>query len=63
MNDDPHKHQGYDVLPVTDPNTKQVIGWDVPYLKASFLSKGDAHLAIEKRIAEIVADLRGRMGV
>ena len=60
VNENAHTHEGYPVLPVFDPQTRVVLGWDVPYLRASFLSKEEAYRAIDNRIAEIVAELQRR---
>lgn len=61
MSSRPHKHKGYDVVPVADPKTRKALGCFVPMLGKAFLSEGDAHAAIEKRIQKIIQDLRGRV--
>ena len=60
MNDNTHAYQGYPVVPITDPRTKSVIGWHVPYLAESFLTEANAHNAIDARIVKIIEELRNR---
>lgn len=61
MSDQAYKHEGYNVVPLKDPKTREVVGWYVTFLQKEFRTMDEANCAINARIGELVAILRGRV--
>lgn len=61
MSDQAVKYKGYDILPVKQPKSRKLIGWDVPMLQPPklFATKDEAKQAIEDRIEHLYEQYRG----
>lgn len=55
MSDQAVRYKGYDILPVKEPKSRKVIGYDVPMIHPPnlFRTKNEAKQAIEARIAQL----------
>lgn len=60
MSDQAVRYKGYDILPVKEPKSRKVIGYDVPMIQPPILfrTKHEAKQAIDARIAQLCAQYK-----